>query len=153
MHIQIENSDEKQEIDYMSLMAETLKKIDCLVYQDDDTGSFLIIYKGDTFNIDLWPSYIGIWHLRWGSINVNDLKVPKLRRAINLSNFEFGPTVVLSEPDNDGKMYIHSRHEIVFHPVISDLPKYLEYNLNLFFDTKMNVHKKFRNLLEMDENN
>lgn len=145
-----ENQTEGTVINIKALLIETVRQLGCEP-EEVDENSVITTFQGEKFYINVGGMFINIWDLGWSSINVNDLNLPKLRRAINRANIEFGPTIVLGEPAADGTMDISSRYGIVLHPSLPDLHYYLKYALELFFQTKNNLHKSYNMLLIEEE--
>lgn len=144
-----EDQAESPEVRTRNLLVDALRQIGCQPEMNDDE-TVDVTYQGEHFHINIGGVFLNIWDLGWSSINVSDLNLPKVRLAVNLANFEFGPTVVLSDPNEDGTMYLHSRYGIVLQPELPHLEDYLRYSLDLFFKAKDNVHQQF-NLLLVDD--
>ena len=131
---------EKPKYNTQQLMVSTLTQIGCQpTVNDDDTVS--VSYQGEHFHIDFLGLNARIWDLKWAEVNANDSDLPKIREAANHTNFGFGPTVVLSDPDDEGTIYLHSRHEILLHPEMPEIEDYLRSNLDRFFGAKEEVRK------------
>lgn len=127
------------------LMVSTLTQIGCQpTVNDDDTVS--VTYQGEHFHIDFAGLYARIWDLGWTGVNVNDPDLPKIREAVNHTNFGSCPTVVWSDPDDEGTIYLHSRLDILLFPGIPEIDNYLRSNLNSFFGTKEEVRKAFQQI-------
>ena len=127
------------------LMVSTLTQIGCQpTVNEDDTVA--VTYQGEHFHIDFGGLYAQIWDLGWAGVSVNDPELPKIREAVNHTNFDFGPTVVMTNPDDKGTMYFHSRLGILLHPDIPEIDNYLRSNLNMFFRTKEAVRQNFQQL-------
>lgn len=133
------------------LMVSTLKQIGCQpTVNDDDTVA--VTYQGENFLIDFGGLYAQIWDLEWAGINVNDPELPKVREAVNHTNFSFGPTVVMTLPDERGTMYFHSRMGILLHPEIPDIDIYLRSSLDMFFRAKDSVRQNFQQITIEQQN-
>lgn len=127
------------------LMVSTLTKIGCQpTINEDDT--VVVTYQGENFHIDFGGLYAQIWDLGWAGVSVKDPELPKIREAVNHTNFDFGPTVVLTNPDEKGTMYFHSRLGILLHPEIPEIDNYLRSNLDMFFRTKEAVRRNFQQI-------
>lgn len=127
------------------LMVSTLTQIGCQpTVNEDDTVA--VTYQGEHFHIDFSGVYAQIWDLGWAGVNVNDPELPKIREAVNQTNFDFGPTVVMTYPDDNGTMYFHSRLGILLHPDIPKIDNYLRNNLDMFFRTKDTVRQNFQQI-------
>lgn len=132
------------------LLLETLRQMGCQP-EDTDENGVSVVYQGEEFKMRIGGLMINIWDPGWSSINVNDLNVPRVRAAINMANFEFGPTVVLSEPDEKGEMFLHSRYAIIFHPALPELQSLLKHTFNMFFRAKETVHLMYNRLIVDEE--
>ena len=127
------------------LMVSTLTQIGCQpTVNEDDT--IAVTYQGEHFHIELSGLYTQIWDLGWACVNVNDPELPKIREAVNHTNFDFGPTVVMTFPDDKGTMYFHSRLGILLHPDIPEIENYLRSNLDMFFRAKQAVRQNFQQI-------
>lgn len=141
-----ENQNEQQEVDFKPLMFETLKEMGCQPVMDENED-IIAAYQGEKFQIQMKAMFFNIWDLAWAQINVNDPTLPRVKEAINLTNFEFGPSVVLSQPNSEGIMYFHSRYGAVFHPNLPALNDYMAYVFNLFFSAKEAVQRNYQRLI------
>ena len=127
------------------LMVSTLTQIGCQpTVNEDDTVA--VTYQGEHFHIDFGGLYAQIWDLAWAGVNVDDPELPKIREAVNHTNFDFGPTVVMTNPDDKGTMYFHSRLGILMHPNIPEIDNYLRSNLDMFFQAKAAVRLNFHHI-------
>lgn len=127
------------------LMMSTLTQIGCQpTINEDDTVA--VTYQGELFHIDFGGLYAQIWDLGWAGVSVNDPELPKIREAVNHTNFDFGPTVVMTNPDDKGTMYFHSSLGILMHPDIPEIDGYLRSNLDMFFRTKESVRQNFQQI-------
>ena len=127
------------------LMVSTLTQIGCQpTVNEDDTVA--VTYQGEHFHIDFGGLYAQIWDLGWAGVSVNDPELPKIREAVNHTNFDFGPTVVMTKPDDKGTMYFHSRLGILLHPDIPEIDNYLRSNLDMFFRAKEAVRQNFQQI-------
>ena len=146
-----EVNSEKEIMEYpkyntQQLMVSTLTQIGCQpTVNDDDTVA--VTYQGEHFHIDFGDLYAQIWDLGWAIVNVNDPDLPKIREAVNHTNFDFGPTVVMTNPDDKGTMYFHSRLGILLHPDIPEIDNYLRSNLDMFFRAKEAVRQNFQQII------
>lgn len=127
------------------LMVSTLTQIGCQPSVNED-DTIVVTYQGEHFHINFGGSYAQIWDLGWAGFDVNDPELPKIREAVNQTNFDFGPTVVMTNPDDKGTMYFHSRLVILLHPDIPEIGNYLRSNLDMFFRTKELVRRNFQKI-------
>ena len=146
-----ENQKDREVINTKDLMVETLRQMGCDPKEIED-GAVGVVFQGEKFYMRFGGFFVNIWDLGWSSINLNDLNLPKLRQAINLANFEFGPTIVLTDPDENGVMDIHTRYGIMLHPSLPDLTDYIGHAFNLFFKAKNNLHLNYNRLRVEEEN-
>lgn len=136
---------ENPKYDTQQLMVATLIQIGCQpTINEDDTVS--VTYQGEYFHIDFGGLYAQIWDLGWSSVDINDPDLPKIREAVNHTNFDFGPTVVMTDPNDNGTIYFHSRLEILLHPDLPEIDNYLQSNLNMFFRAKESVRQNFQQI-------
>lgn len=135
------------------LMVSTLTQIGCQPKVNDD-DTVLVTYQGEHFHIDFGGRYANIWDLGWAGVNVNDPELPKIKEAVNHTNFNFGPTVVFTNPDDNGTVYFHSRMGILLHSEIPDVNDYVRSQLDMFFRTKDAVRQNFQQIsIEQQRNN
>ena len=127
------------------LMVSALTQIGCQPTVNED-HTVAVTYQGEHFHIDFGGPYAQIWDLGWAGVNVNDPELPKIREAINHANFNFGPTVVMTNPDDRGTMYVHTRLGILLHPDIPEIDNYLRNNLDMFFRAKEAVRQNFQQI-------
>lgn len=136
---------ENPEHNTQQLMLSTLTQIGCQpTVNEDDTVA--VTYQGEHFYIEFGGHYAQIWDLGWARVNENDPELPKIREAVNHTNFSFGPTVVLTNPDDTGTMYFHSRLGIPLYPDIPEIGNFLRSNLDLFFRAKESVRQNFQQI-------
>lgn len=136
---------ENPKFNTQQLMVSTLTQIGCQpTVNEDDTVA--VTYQGEHFHIDFGGLYAQIWDLGWAGVSVNDPELPKIREAVNHTNFDFGPTVVMTIPDDKGTVYFHSRLGILLHPGIPDINNYLRSNLDMFFRAKEAVRLNFQQI-------
>ena len=130
------------------LMVSILKQLGCQpIVNEDDTVT--VTYQGEHFHLDFIGLYVHIWDLHWGEINVYDPGLPLLREAINSTNLNFGPTVVITNPNPYDKdiMYLSSRLSLLLHPDIPEVEEYVRYSLDVFFRTKDLVRRYYQRLI------
>lgn len=82
----------------------------------------------------------------WAGIKADDPDMPKIREAVNATNFNFGPTVVLTAPDDEGVVGFHSRRDIMLHPACPDNEPFVKAVLDSFFDAKEQVRSNFQQI-------
>lgn len=132
-------------IDTIGLMFTTLSNIGCQPVRNDD-GTLSVAYQGENFHMVFSGRYVRVWDPLWASFRSDDPDMPNIRAAVNSANFGFGPTVVLSQPDADGVIDVHSRRDIMLHPACPDNDLFVRAVLDSFFDTKKHVRDSFQQI-------
>lgn len=107
-----ENKTQQQtlEPDTIGLMFNTLKVLGCQPTKNDD-GSLSVSYQGENFHMEFGGMYARVWDPMWSGIKADDPELPEVREAVNAANFNFGPTVVMTAPDDEGVIGFHSRRD------------------------------------------
>lgn len=130
----------KDEVDTKEIVLNCLIEIGCQPEANPD-GIVSVSYQGENFVITTGGVYAQIWDFGWTHIKADDAAMPLLREAANHANFDFGPTVVFTEPDEDGVIGVHSRQDIMLHPACPDNTPYVKAVLDSFFEVKEQVCK------------
>lgn len=127
------------------IMLTVLKTIGCkpTVYEDELLS---VQYQGENFYMEFGGRYARIWDPMWAEIKADDPDLPKIREAVNATNFNFGPTIVLTAPDEEGLIGFHSRYDIMLHPACPDNAHYIKAVLDTFFDAKEHVRSNFQQI-------
>ncbi len=133
------------EPDTRGLMFSTLCNLGCQPVNNDD-GSLFVQYQGENFHMEFYGRYAQVWDPGWACIRADDPEMPRIREAVNIANFKFGPAVVLTAPDEEGVINFHSRRDIMLHPACPDNVPFVKAVLDSFFDAKENVRGYFRQL-------
>lgn len=138
--------------DTKGLMFNTLSQLGCQPTANDD-GTISVQYQGENFHMEFGGMYARVWDPMWAGVKANDPDMPKIREAVNAANFNFGPTVVLTAPNEDGVVGLHSRRDIMLHPACPDNVPFVKAVLDSFFDTKENVRNNFQqiNVKQMEQ--
>ncbi len=131
--------------DTLGLMFDTLNAIGCQPVKNDD-GSLSVSYQGENFHIDFGGMYARIWDPMWAGVKADDPDMPMIREAVNAANFNFGPTVVLTAPNDEGVIGFHSRRDIMLHPACPENEPFVKAVLDSFFDTKEEVRNHYRQI-------
>lgn len=127
------------------IMKESLGKLGC---QPKVTGedTMEVAYQGETFCINCSGLYARIWDPAWTVMRADDPELPKVRAAVNLANYEFGPTIVTTKPNEDNIIAFHSRMDIMIHPYIPGADDYVRATLNSFFHIKDALKAEYQNI-------
>lgn len=131
--------------DTLGLMFNTLNQLGCQPHTNED-GSLSVQYQGDNFNMEFGGMYARVWDPMWAGVKADDPDMPKIREAVNAANFNFGPTVVLTAPNDEGVIGFHSRRDIMLHPACPDNVPFVKAVLDSFFDAKEQVRNSFQQI-------
>lgn len=118
------------------LLLTTLQEMGCQPQEAPGEDRIYLKYQGENFCIDQDLSFIRIWDLPFADVNVIDTNLPLIIETINTANHCMGPTIILSDPDKNGKRNIMSRMDLLFSTFIPDPASYLAAVFNLFFQIK-----------------
>lgn len=136
---------DRKDPDTRGLMINTLNQIGCQPIANED-GTLSVQYQGENFVMEFGGMYARIWDPMWSEINADDPDMPKIREAVNAANFNFGATVVLTAPNDEGVIGFHSRRDIMLHPACPDKEIFVKAVLDSFFDTKEHVRYHFHEI-------
>ena len=90
---------------------EVLKKMGCQP-ETDENGNINVAYQGETFVLVPRGHFLSIWDPYWSSIQVHSPDYDDLIASINISNFDFAPTVVYTKPDEKARIFFIKREII-----------------------------------------
>lgn len=127
-----------------NLMVNTLSNLGCQPKVSEDQ-LVDVTYQGENFRMEVGGRFVNIWDPSWSVIKADDPELPRIRDAVNASNFSFGPTVVMTAPDENGNIFVHSRYGILLLPEIPDIEAYVKSSLSLFFEAKQEVAQHLQN--------
>lgn len=138
--------------DIQGLMFNTLRQLGCQPTANRD-GTLFVRYQGENFHMEFGGMYVRVWDPMWADVKADDPDMPKIREAVNAANFNFGPTVVLTAPNDEGVIGFHSRRDIMLHPACPDNESFVKAVLDSFFDAKEHVRSNFQqiNAKQMEE--
>lgn len=142
---QMKQDNDTPKPDTQRLMFNTLSQLGCQPTANDD-GTISVQYQGENFHMEFGGMYARVWDPMWAGIKADDLELPKVREAINAANYNFGPTVVLTAPDEEGVIGFHSRRDIMLHPACPDNVPFVKAVLDSFFDAKEQVRSNFQQI-------
>ena len=131
-----------------NIVLSALQALGCQPELKED-NTLVVSYQGETFQFDFGeaPSrYTRIWDPCWAGIKTDDPQINLIKEAVNVTNYNFGPTVVMTEPDENNVIMFHSRFDIMVHPACPDNDQYLKSVLDSFFYAKEAVRNNFQNL-------
>lgn len=146
-HKQIGDSmkQEQNKPDTLGLMFRTLSNLGCQPTKNED-GTLSVSYQGENFHMEFGGMYARVWDPMWAGVKADDPDMPKIREAVNAANFNFGPTVVLTAPNDEGVIGFHSRRDIMLHPACPDNVPFVKAVLDSFFDAKEQVRNSFQQI-------
>lgn len=136
---------EQNQPDTLSLMFRTLSNLGCQPTKNED-GTLSVSYQGENFYMEFGGMYARVWDPMWAGVKADDPDMPKIREAVNAANFNFGPTVVLTAPNDEGVIGFHSRRDIMLHPACPDNVPFVKAVLDSFFDAKEQVRNSFQQI-------
>lgn len=140
------NKDDEQAYpDTFGLMFKTLSNLGCQPTANED-GTISVQYQGENFHMEFGGMYARVWDPMWAGVKADDPDMPKIREAVNAANFNFGPTVVLTAPNDEGVIGFHSRRDIMLHPACPDNVPFVKAVLDSFFDAKEQVRNSFQQI-------
>ncbi len=131
--------------DTIGLMFDTLNALGCQPTKNDD-GTLSVSYQGENFHMEFGGMYARVWDPMWAGVKADDPDMPKIREAVNAANFNFGPTVVLTSPNDEGVIGFHSRRDIMLHPSCPDNVPFVKAVLDSFFDAKEEVRNRYQQI-------
>ena len=140
-----ETTETRKEPDTLGLMFMTLSNLGCQPSKNDD-GTLSVSYQGENFHMEFGGMYARVWDPMWAGVKADDPDLPKIREAVNAANFSFGPTVVLTAPNEDGVIGFHSRRDIMLHPACPDNELFVKAVLDSFFDAKEQVRNNYQQI-------
>lgn len=126
---------EQNQPDTLGLMFRTLSNLGCQPTKNED-GTLSVSYQGENFHMEFGGMYARVWDPMWAGVKADDPDMPKIREAVNAANFNFGPTVVLTAPNDEGVIGFHSRRDIMLHPACPDNVPFVKAVLDSFFRCK-----------------
>ncbi|MDD6890274.1 MAG: hypothetical protein PUD39_08445 [Bacteroidales bacterium] len=131
--------------DTLGLMFDILNQLGCQPHSNED-GSLSVQYQGENFHMEFGGMYARVWDPMWAGVKADDPDMPKIRDAVNAANFNFGPTVVMTAPNEEGVIGFHSRRDIMLHPACPDNVPFVKAVLDSFFDAKEQVRNSFQQI-------
>lgn len=126
-------------------MFKILCNLGCQPTKDED-GTISVQYQGENFHMEFGGMYARVWDPMWAGVKADDSDMPKIHEAVNAANFNFGPTVVLTAPNEEGVIGFHSRRDIMLHPACPDNVPFVKAVLDSFFDAKEQVRSNFQQI-------
>ena len=101
--------DREKDVKYIKMM---IHNIGCQLEINKEDNSMSFKYQGEQFFLEYNGVYLRIWDPGWLRVPFEHPAFRDSLKAVNESNFGFGPTVVFTTPDTSVSITIHSRHDI-----------------------------------------
>ena len=98
-----------------------------------DEKSMLLRFRGEQYQLELTDNQCRIWDPSWASIHHGNVNYPSIRFAANLANRSFGPKVMLTPPNENGDVTLHSCFDF-FIPTSADIKQVLDTHFPILFD-------------------
>ncbi len=70
----------------------------------------------DRFEVQINLMSATFWDVAWGWIDKNRLELEAFKTAVNFSNTRSTATIIYTEPDENGIVFIHTKRTVVFVP-------------------------------------
>lgn len=144
------NNHNSERWDTFNLMKSILTDLGCQPKSEDEQ-ELQVSYQGENFIINIGGPYAQIWDPAWAQINVNDPNFEKMKTAANISNFDFGPSIVWTTPNDDGVVSLHSKRDILICPHLQDNTDYVRSVLDSFFEKKERMRGQFHALINQQQ--
>ena len=145
-----ENSVAQEKWDTLNLMESILTDLGCQPKKENEK-ELQVAYQGENFIINIGGPYAQIWDPAWAQINVNDPNFEKMKAAANISNYDFGPNIVWTSPNEDGFVSLHSKRDILLCPQLKDNVSYVRSVLDSFFEKKERMRGQFHALINQQQ--
>ena len=142
---EVKNEQKNSSPDTLGLMFDTLNALGCQPTKNDD-GTLSVSYQGENFHMEFGGMYARVWDPMWAGFKADDPDMLQIREAVNAANFNFGPTVVLTTPNDEGVIGLHSRKDIMLHPACPDNVPFVKAVLDSFFDAKEEVRNRYQQI-------
>lgn len=149
------NTDQQEQPGIIELMFDVLSSIGCQPRKNDN-NTISVSYQGEDFYMefgDVTCPYCRVWDLGWSRVEADSPYLFQVKEAVNAANFNFGPTVVLTGPDEEEFLLFHSRWDIIFHPAYPEKEDYVRAVLNTFFTAKVAMRAKFDEFVNAQSDN
>lgn len=98
-----------------AIMKEALGAMGCPMEEEAD-GTIRTAYQGENFHIMFAGRYARIMDPAWTQVDTNDPNFTNIRDAVNWTNYDMGARVVMSFPNSDGIVQIHSYEHLPLFP-------------------------------------
>lgn len=132
--------------DTAAMAFDLLESEGCMPRYNEDKG-IICKFQGETFILIPNMKFIRIFDPNWATTKVTDDDFNVVIDAINRTNHNFGPVVLMSPPHPEtGQIAISSRYDIYFSDAIPNLKTYFFTMLGSFFETQKKMREVFDDL-------
>ena len=145
-----ENVDKSEKWDTLNLMESILIDLGCQPKKENEK-ELQVAYQGENFVINIGGPYAQIWDPAWANISVKDPNFENMKTAANISNFDFGPSIVWTSPNEEGMVTLHSKRDILLSPQLKDNRDYVRSVLDSFFEKKERMRCQFHALINQQQ--
>ena len=145
-----ENGVAQEKWNTLDLMKSILADLGCQPKKGNEK-ELEVAYQGENFVINIGGPYAQIWDPAWAQISVNDPNFENMKTAANISNFDFGPSIVWTSPNEDGMVTLHSKRDILLSPQLKDNRDYVRSVLDSFFEKKERMRGQFHALINQQQ--
>lgn len=98
-------------------------------------------WQGENFTVDFGARFAMVWDPMWYAVNNRSDDFDIVLRAVNRANFNFGPVIVITAPDDKGMCGLCSRREMLVDAARKDNADYLQALFSSFFEAKDTFRK------------
>ncbi len=99
----------------MKIVEELLAK-NGIKANNDSTDILHFNIGKDSFEVQLNLMSATFWDVAWGWIDKNRQELEDFKTAVNFSNTKSSATIIYTEPDENGIIFIHTKRTVVFVP-------------------------------------
>jgi len=134
------DNDNKGELQTRELVIDTLLQLNCQPQfsDEEDDKSIYFTYQGGHFHINASDgvAFIDIWFTWWHDGTLDDIdELSNIRKTINVLNINTNVTTMYSMDNENNKIGVHSKKNILFMKEIPHIQSYLASMLGDFFTT------------------
>lgn len=89
--------------------------IESIKWKDEQNAEIIGTFHNETivFMAASNSLYVQVWDPNWYKFSVKDAMASVMPEAVNQANMNFGPTIVISDPDNEGFRYLNTTYGMV----------------------------------------
>lgn len=136
-------NNERNNVGAKDLCLDILKSLNCHVsFEGDNPTGMTFSYQGENFVIHASNdcSIMRIGDLYWHSVDLDELEdVSRVRKAINTVNIHAMPTLMYTFEEEDNRMWVHTKMDILLEAGIFNKQEYLMSMFSKFFDVQRSL--------------